>query len=33
MIALAGAKRLAAGLIGGVGMGARANWEQGSPLV
>ena len=31
MIALAGAKRLAAGLLAGVGMGARANWELGAP--
>jgi len=30
MIALAGAKRLAAGLLAGVGMGARANWELGA---
>jgi len=30
MIALAGAKRLAAGLLSGVGMGARANWELGA---
>jgi N6-L-threonylcarbamoyladenine synthase len=33
MIALAGAKRLAAGLLAGEGMSARANWELGSELV
>ena len=33
MIALAGAKRLAAGLRAGEGMSARANWELGSELV